>query len=138
MPFTVASPANLCLAPAAAGRLASVLATYVRWFDPLTALSCWAVDAVSRRVLDKFAVPIPLERIVKQSLNVLEGNIVLCAALWRHLLGVVDGKPENALQARVAHAVTTFELRCLGRREFAQASHAIDTDDWLEPVSWVG
>lgn len=55
-------------------------------------------------------IPEKFEAVVEQGVDVLERNVVCCAALWRHVSGVGGGEDEDPAEAAVAHAVTARQL----------------------------
>jgi hypothetical protein len=87
------------------------------WLDPLTAAFSRAVQVLCSSILFEFLVPKPLELIIEQTINVFQWNMLLSAASGRHVLRVLDRECELALQAGVAHAMTTSELCRFGDRK---------------------
>lgn len=82
MPFAVAgttdfgfAPPTLAISPSAIGT-ASQVEMYICWFDPRTAASGGAVDAVFSSILMILLVPSPLERVGKQLFYVFQRDII--------------------------------------------------------------
>jgi hypothetical protein len=61
-------------------------------------------------VLYKLLIPYLLEGRIKKLLNVLELNMIVAAASWRHMFGVCHRLLKPPLQTAVAHAMSTFKL----------------------------
>lgn len=78
--------------------------------DPITAAFRRAIEVLRSRILFKFLIPKPLELIIKQTIYVLQRDMLLGAAARGHVLRILDGQRELALQACVAHAMTTCKL----------------------------
>lgn len=100
MPFAAAVHTSLgCASRAFSVFLAIVGVANVLWTNKLTATASGAVDAVAGRKLYKFLVPILFEILVKEALNVFEGDIVCGAAFGWHVLGISDGEFKASLEA---------------------------------------
>lgn len=127
VPFPVTQAANFGLAAAAFAHLAAFFSMDVLGFDPLAAPLGWAVDAVPGRELDELFVPAFLKCVVKQSVHMLQRDIIGSATLGRHELRVRYGQFETPLEARGAHPMIALELSCLGRGQLTQADDALDT-----------
>ena len=101
--------------------------TKLAWLDPFTAAFCRAVEILGSRILFKLLVPKSLELIVEQAINVLQWNILFCAACWRHVLRIFNRESEQTFQAWVTHTMTTGELCCLvNRNVIVHTNEAID------------
>jgi len=92
VPSTVAGAADLGLAAAAFPVVETGIAADVLGSNPLTAVRCGTVEPVARRVLGELLVPLPLEVVVKESLDMLQGNMVSGTASRGHMLRVGEGK----------------------------------------------
>lgn len=67
-------------------------------------------------MLYKLLVPYLLESRIKKLLNVIELNVIVAAASWRHMFGVCHRLLKPPLQTVVAHAMSTFKLGAFRRR----------------------
>jgi hypothetical protein len=98
------------------------------WLDPLTAPFCRAVEVFRSSILLKLLIPEPLELIIEQTINMFQWNMFLSAASWRHMLRVFDGECELALQACMAHAMTTSKLcRLADKKVIIHTDETIDS-----------
>lgn len=77
--------------------LAAMFKADVIRLDPLTTLRGRAVESVLGVVLQELAIPSLLEALVEQLIDVLEIDVVLCAAPRRHMCRIGDRHPEDAL-----------------------------------------
>ena len=128
MPFSVARIADLGMAAAALGKLASVnIAVDVLGLDPLPATPRRTVDAVPGGKLSVLLVPLLFEARVEQPLDVLQRDVVCRAASGRHVLRISYRQSEALLQARVAHAMAASQLcRPVGRQVVLHTNDALD------------
>ena len=124
VPAVVAGTAHLGLAAPALAMMEALVAADVLGPDPLAAMARWTVQTVPCRVFGEFAVPLALELVVKEALDVLERDVVGSATPWRHVLGIRKGQPKVAPQAAVTHGVATLEPYGLLRRHVI-----VQTDD---------
>ena len=102
MPFTVTGRTNLGLATGTLAIFAAPVKTArgidmdVGRLDPFATATSGAVDTVFGGVFLVFLVPFHFEFCVEELLNVFEGNVIGCAALWRHMGWICNGHGENA------------------------------------------
>lgn len=75
--------------------------------DPGAAAFCRAIYTVLSGILLILFIPLHLEFHVKNLVYVLERYAVLSATFWRHVCWIANGHCENALEARMAHAMAT-------------------------------
>lgn len=95
--------------------------------DPFAAALLWTVQAVFGGVLGVFLVPDALELVSEEALDFLERDMLVCAALWRHVRWISGGEDEGALDAGVAHAVGAGELdRFVGGDVVRETDYAFD------------
>jgi hypothetical protein len=81
------------------------------WLDPFATTFGDAVDTVLGLVLLKLAIPCLLEILVEELVDVLEINMIICAAARWHMGGILDGHLENALETYMTHAMLTRKPR---------------------------
>jgi hypothetical protein len=94
----VTQRANLCLTFGAATVLATLKLVHVGRLDPLATVLCGTVEAILCRILLILCVPQYLEFVVEQVVDVFERDVILIAALRRHVYGVLDGHGEDATE----------------------------------------
>lgn len=78
--------------------------------NPFAAAFLRAVQSVRGFVFLILLVPEKFEAVIEQGVDVLERNVVCCAAFGRHVSGVSGGEDEDSAEAAVAHAVTARQL----------------------------
>lgn len=83
----------------------------VRWFDPLAALRCRAVDAILGVVFLVLAIPEDFELQVEEMVHMLERNMLFGAAARRHVSRISHRHLKNPLQAIVTHSMAAAKLR---------------------------
>jgi hypothetical protein len=108
----------------ALGVFAAGFTVVVNIVDPLATSARGTAESLSGRRLREFFVPRSLEGLVKEFINMLEGNSVRCAASWWQLLRVTQGALEARFQASITHAVTALELDCFSRWKLVAAGNA--------------
>lgn len=86
------------------------LNVHVFGLNPLATPLLGAVYPVLACPLFELPVPISLEFVVEQRLNVLEGYVLLCAAAGRHMRRVFDAHFEDTLEAGMAHSMSARKL----------------------------
>lgn len=80
---------------------------YLSGFDPFAAAFSRAVHPVFGCILLIFLVPLDLEPCVEHGVDVLQGDRIFGAALWRHMMWIGDRQGEDPTEAFMAHAVFT-------------------------------
>ena len=103
------APTAFTIFTASVGSTAGV-EMYLRGFNPFAAAFGRAVNAVFGRILLIFLVPLDLETCVEQVFDVFQGNMILSAALWRHMLWIGDRHGKDPTEACMAHAVFTCKF----------------------------
>ena len=88
--FVIADRTYAGAAAFAFAYLAAVLDCDVMRLDPLTAVFANAVDFVSCLVFEEFSIPVLLELLIEEFINMLEIDVVVCTATWGHVSGVCD------------------------------------------------
>lgn len=105
MPLAVAGAAHLRSAPTAftvfPASIGSATGIHVDMgrFDPFATAFGRAVNPVFSRILLVFLVPFHLETRVKEFLDVFQRNMILSAALGRHMLWIIDRHGKDSTQA---------------------------------------
>ena len=112
--FVIADRAHARAAALAFADLAAVLDGDVVGLDPLATPLAHTIYFVLGLVFEELAVPVLLEVLVEELVDVLEVDVVVGAAAGGHVCGVGDGHLEDALEAGVAHAVFAGEARGFG------------------------
>lgn len=137
MPAAVALRTHLCLAPrafpiftACVGAAASI-GMDVGWFDPFAASALGAVESVLCGVFLVFLIPFHLEFKVEELVHVFERDVLGGVAAFRgHVLGIGDGKSEDAAEAGMTHAVTAGEVSGAGGGVSGETGEAFDLFFW--------
>jgi len=91
MHLVVACTAHPCPALFAFPYLPTILEADMIRFDPFAAMTGRAVDAIASGIFVKFPVPSLLELLIKELVNMLEGNVLRSAALWWHMGRIGNG-----------------------------------------------
>ncbi|KAL8711265.1 MAG: hypothetical protein Q9225_007143 [Loekoesia sp. 1 TL-2023] len=96
-------------------------------FDPFAASTRRTIEAVLGGVFLVFLIPFHFEFGVEELVNVFEGDVVGGAASWGHVLGIGEGKGEDASEAGVTHAVIAGETSGAGGGVGGEAGQALDS-----------
>jgi hypothetical protein len=126
VPLHVAFLADFSLAYFAFANFSSSHLVFVNvlWFDPYAASFLGTVESIFGRIFGKFSVPEYLEFDIEKFVNMVQRNLLFCAASWWHKLWIGCRKLKDTFEACVTHAMLAFQLRCLARRYIVEAGYA--------------
>lgn len=96
MPLAVAKAAHFCSAPTTLSKFSAIFLVDISRFDPFSTSSSWTVNTILGREFLKFPIPVFLEIRVEKSFDMLKRYMIGSATFWRHVLRIVDRKPENS------------------------------------------
>lgn len=98
--------AHPCFALLAPPDFPAILNLDIVRFDPGAAFPSRAIYAVLRLEFSVFAIPQDLELLIEELVNVLQIDMLIRTTSRRHVSRVLDRHGKDALQARMAHAVS--------------------------------
>jgi hypothetical protein len=90
MSLVVANSADLGPAMLALANLPTMLHRDVVGLDPHPAILAYTIDPILGLILQKLAIPILLEVLTEQLVDVLEINMIICAAARWHMSWIGD------------------------------------------------
>ncbi len=77
----------------------------MRWLDPFATFLARTIDAVFGVIFLVLAIPVYFEFEIEELVNVFERDVLVCTAFWWHMLRVIYGHFEDALEAVVTHSM---------------------------------
>lgn len=101
--LVVTECADFCPASGALCVLSSLRGVYVSRLYPFATFESWTVDSVLRMILLVLTVPEDLELGIEQLIDMLERNVLVCAALGWHMDRILYRHFKDTLETVVAH-----------------------------------